>query len=957
MTRDTIAVTGGAGFIGSHVVDAMLAAGYDVRVLDHRPPLQTNVEWAEVDLLDQDALTDALKGCGPVFHLAAMADVNRVIADPAESVAVTVLGAARVLEAARRADAGRVILASTVWVYAATRGDVVDEDTPFDLTAERHIYASSKLAAEMFCADYAHLYGRPYTVLRYGIPYGPRMRSNLVVAAFLERALRGETLRIDGDGAQERSFVYVEDLAAAHVLALAPIAHNRTYNLEANEAISIRRLAETIGELVGNVEVTFGAARPVDYQARRVSSDRARTELGWTPRFDFAAGLQRTLEWYRAEMIAQPATPPRVAAAHRERLPRRIAIVPAYNEEPTVVAVLDELYRFVDELVVVDDGSTDGTRAEIERWLPGHERCRLLWHDVNHGMSEAYLLALTTLRARLERGELSPNDLLFTVDADGQHDLAVLGELVQATIDEGLDAMLARRDLSYHGPYKKLGNALISGWASVWAGNRLHDVESGYRIFRLGSLAHALDFYKGYKYSETVEVAVVMSRLGYRVRNDHTVPVPVSRSRTRLRDAIIDVAVIPVAAARVWRREPPPGNRSFGRDVAGHVAACSVVAVLLAIALGRSTSGVGTIGVAALAALAAAVVVRRAVPPSALAPLGPVLAAVAAWLVPQRPDLGSAAALIALFAAGAALAAPAIRRPHPFVLGISTAILIGLAAIHAREALLVVGALGVVGAAIAASVARSIRPVRRVRTLAFGTMLVLLTFGITSYFGATTVSAQWFGGGVTHGPRDSGKVAITFDDVPNTEVTPSLMRILDAAHVHATFFIVGQALEAQPQVVRALYRHGHLVANHSYHHDSWRWLDPRYPELERTQVAFEREIGACPAWFRPPNGDRTPFMARVVRQHGMRMAMWDVSDGTGHDTPDDIVQRVLRDARSGSIIDLRDGIDGAPAADREMLVRALPAILDGLRAMHLEPVRLDQLVGGPAYTSCRGRTS
>jgi UDP-glucose 4-epimerase len=299
MTHDIIAVTGGAGFIGSHVVDALITAGHEVRVLDQRPPLQPTAEWAEVDLLDQDALTDALKGCGPVFHLAAMADVNQVIAEPAESVAVTVLGAARVLEAARRADAGRVILASTVWVYAATRGDVVDEETQFDLTADRHIYASSKLAAEMFCADYANLFGRPYTVLRYGIPFGPRMRSDLVVAAFLERALRGEPLRIDGDGAQERSFVYVEDLAAAHVLALAPVAQNRTYNLEANEPISIRQLAETIGELVGDVEVTFGPSRPGDYKARRVSSERARLELGWTPRYDFAAGLQRTLEWYR----------------------------------------------------------------------------------------------------------------------------------------------------------------------------------------------------------------------------------------------------------------------------------------------------------------------------------------------------------------------------------------------------------------------------------------------------------------------------------------------------------------------------------------------------------------------------------------------------------------------------------------------------------------------------------
>ena len=174
-------------------------------------------------------------------------------------------------------------------------------------------------------------------------------------------------------------------------------------------------------------------------------------------------------------MTTLPATSPSGAGAGSGgRRPRRIAIVPAYNEESSVVAVLDELYRSVYVLVLVDDGSTDATRAEIQRWLPGHDRCRLLWHDVNQGMSEAYVLALTLLRARLDASELSPNDLVFTVDADGQHDLAVLDELVNTTIDEGLDAMLARRDLSYHGPYKKFGNALLSGWASVWAGNRLH---------------------------------------------------------------------------------------------------------------------------------------------------------------------------------------------------------------------------------------------------------------------------------------------------------------------------------------------------------------------------------------------------------------------------------------------------------------------------------------------------
>ena len=301
MQDNLIAVTGGSGFVGSHVVDALLGAGYEVRVIDPKKPLQEEADWADVDMLDQDAVTDAVKGAAAVFHLAAMADVNDIIADPAGSVALNTLGVARVLEAGRRADTGRVIVSSTVWVYAATHGDVVDETTLFDLETDRHLYVSEKIAAEMFCRDYATLFGRPYTCLRYGIPFGPRMRSDLVVAAFLLRAMRGEPLRIDGDGSQERRFVYVEDLAAAHVLALKPEATNRTYNLESNETTSIRQLAETVRDVVGDVEVTFGPARPGDYRARVVQSDRARDELGWVPQHSFADGLEKTLAWYREQ--------------------------------------------------------------------------------------------------------------------------------------------------------------------------------------------------------------------------------------------------------------------------------------------------------------------------------------------------------------------------------------------------------------------------------------------------------------------------------------------------------------------------------------------------------------------------------------------------------------------------------------------------------------------------------
>jgi glycosyltransferase involved in cell wall biosynthesis len=242
---------------------------------------------------------------------------------------------------------------------------------------------------------------------------------------------------------------------------------------------------------------------------------------------------------------------PDVPDASRAARPRRIAVVPAYNEAPTVATVLGVLYDLVDELVVVDDGSTDTTASEIEGWLPGHERARKLGFAHNRGMSAAYYLAFGDLRSRLANGELDADDLVYTIDADGQHDLAELDALERLAIESKLDALLARRDLSRYPPHKKMGNWVMSAWASVWAGQRLLDVESGYRIFRLGALADALDYYRGYKYSETIEVAVVMCRLGYTVRNDVVVPVPIYRSRTRLYDVAVDLVMAPVAATRV----------------------------------------------------------------------------------------------------------------------------------------------------------------------------------------------------------------------------------------------------------------------------------------------------------------------------------------------------------------------------------------------------------------------
>lgn len=304
--RTQVAVTGGAGFIGSHVVDAMLAAGHQVRVLDTRPPHRPDADWLPADIMNAESLERAVKGADFIYHLAAMADVNDVYAAPARAIQLNVTGTTNVLEAARLTDAGRVILASTVWVYSASLPQEVDEETCFSPSTDRHLYATSKIAAEMICRDYANLYKRPYTVLRYGIPYGPQMRDALVIAAFIRRALNGETMTLAGGGAQHRRFVYVEDLARAHVLAMAPVAENRTYNLEGSEAITIRRIAEDVCALIGgDARVEVGPGRAGDLSPKDVSAERAWQELGWRPEVSFDEGLRRCVAWYREKLAQQ----------------------------------------------------------------------------------------------------------------------------------------------------------------------------------------------------------------------------------------------------------------------------------------------------------------------------------------------------------------------------------------------------------------------------------------------------------------------------------------------------------------------------------------------------------------------------------------------------------------------------------------------------------------------------
>jgi UDP-glucose 4-epimerase len=297
-----VGVTGGSGFIGSHVVDALVLAGHDVAVLDLKRPHRQDVRHAAVNLSDEAALNDVTKGLDALLHLAAYADVNDVVRDPVGAIDLNVTGTVRVLEAAKKNAISRTILASSVWVYSSwlpeTESNEVDETATMTIAANRHVYTSSKIAAEMLCHDYWNMYQVPFTVLRYGVPYGPRMRPSLVIPIFVRKALAGETLTITGDGLQHRKFVYVEDLARAHVLALADAAKNQTYNLDGREEVTVLRIAETVLRLTESQRpIEFVPARSGDYGGVGVNSDKARRELAWLPEVDFEEGMRRTVSW------------------------------------------------------------------------------------------------------------------------------------------------------------------------------------------------------------------------------------------------------------------------------------------------------------------------------------------------------------------------------------------------------------------------------------------------------------------------------------------------------------------------------------------------------------------------------------------------------------------------------------------------------------------------------------
>jgi UDP-glucose 4-epimerase len=325
-----VLVTGGAGFIGSVVVDQLKEAGYEPRILDirHSPHhARGEIDTVIGNVCKPADVQHAMQGCDAVVHMAAAADVNEVVKTPAESEELNSRATLNVLEAARLTGVERVVYASTIWVYSDVDAETVDEDTP--LMPPAHLYSATKLAGEMYCRSYAELYGVDYTVLRFGIPYGPRARPAAVVPIFVRKALAGEPLTVAGGGAQSRRFVYVEDLAAGVVRGLQPAAANRVYNLVGTEDTTILDIASTVQSLVGDVEIEHVDGRGADFRGVEVDGSRAERELGWTAETPFREGVRRYIAWHREqeEAAVAPRRPALAALGSLATAARAVAAV------------------------------------------------------------------------------------------------------------------------------------------------------------------------------------------------------------------------------------------------------------------------------------------------------------------------------------------------------------------------------------------------------------------------------------------------------------------------------------------------------------------------------------------------------------------------------------------------------------------------------------------------------
>jgi len=311
----TVLVTGGAGFIGSHIVDALVASRrHKVRVLDNfstgrHENLQNvgdRIELLEGDVRGQTTCEQAVEGVDAVLHQAALPSVARSIADPVVTDEVNVLGSLNLLVAAQRAGVRRFVFASSSSIYGDSdelpkhEGMVPNPKSP---------YAVSKLAAEHYCGVFHALHGLETVALRYFNVFGPRQDPSSqysgVIALFCTSALAGEPYAVFGDGSQTRDFTYIDNVVRANLLAVEkPDVGGAVLNVACGVRTSLNDMIAVLNGLVGReLPAQYGPPRAGDVAHSAASLERVQSVLGFAPTVDFADGLRRTFDWYRRAAV------------------------------------------------------------------------------------------------------------------------------------------------------------------------------------------------------------------------------------------------------------------------------------------------------------------------------------------------------------------------------------------------------------------------------------------------------------------------------------------------------------------------------------------------------------------------------------------------------------------------------------------------------------------------------
>jgi UDP-glucose 4-epimerase len=307
-------VTGGAGFIGSHLVMTLLQRGHEVRVLDnfstgfrdHLAAVDGEIEVLEGDLRSYERVHNAVRGCDAVLHQGALPSVPRSVQDPLTSSEINIGGTLNVLLTARDEGVRRVVIASSSSVYGDTPGLPRIETMA---AAPLAPYAVSKLAAEQYALSFHRVYGLETVALRYFNVFGPRQdpssQYSAVIPKFIVAMRNGEAPEIYGDGEQSRDFTYIDDVVEANLLALdAPEAAGRAFNIACGREHSLNKLVATLNRLLRtDIEATHGSPRTGDVRNSLADIGLARRYLGYEPAMDLETGLARTLAAYEATLV------------------------------------------------------------------------------------------------------------------------------------------------------------------------------------------------------------------------------------------------------------------------------------------------------------------------------------------------------------------------------------------------------------------------------------------------------------------------------------------------------------------------------------------------------------------------------------------------------------------------------------------------------------------------------